>query len=70
MISNTSGNACVALGSNCRTLEPALGAYCKTCIDGYMPSSGSTSCISGSISNCLVYADATSNTYTATCNNC
>ena len=35
-----------------------------------MPSSGSTSCIAGSITNCTVYASATSTTYTTACSNC
>lgn len=35
-----------------------------------MPSSGSTACISGSITNCSTYTSATSNTYTAACSNC
>jgi hypothetical protein len=35
-----------------------------------MPSSGSTSCIAGSITNCSVYSSATSTTYTTTCSNC
>ena len=70
MITNSTGNSCVALGSNCKTLESTAGAYCKNCTDGYMPTSASTSCITGTITACRVYADATSTTYTTTCNNC
>lgn len=35
-----------------------------------MPSSGSTSCIAGSITNCTVYTSANSNTYTTSCSVC
>lgn len=70
MITNSNGNACVALGSNCKTLETSAGSYCTTCADGFMPTSGSTSCASGSISQCQVYTSANSNTYTASCSVC
>ncbi len=51
-------------------MESTAGTYCATCTAGFMPSSGSTSCIAGSITNCSVYSSATSTTYTTTCSNC
>lgn len=70
LISNSTGNLCVALGSNCTALETTAGSYCTTCTAGFMPASGSTSCIAGSITNCTVYASANSSTYTTACANC
>lgn len=70
LITNSTGNSCIAQGSNCKTLEATAGSYCKTCVDGYMPSSGSLSCITGTITNCLTYADANSTTYTTSCSVC
>ena len=35
-----------------------------------MPTSGSTSCLTGSITNCLVYTSATSSAYTSSCSQC
>ena len=55
LITNSTGNSCVALGSNCLALDATAGAFCKTCSDGFMPTSGSVSCITGSITNCRSY---------------
>lgn len=49
LLINSNGNSCVALGSNCKGLETSAGSYCTTCNDGFMPSSGLTSCVTGSI---------------------